>query len=302
MTDLIPADERKAQLQDAMLASIYARRNHRKASAYWLGFLNGVLASEKVEMAEYGPLHAEAENFLKLLHDPDAHELIDDLRIWKDEPDEIFEILRCIVSVRSRDFVNVSDVDEVNELYGFCAGIACDNRISVREVKKLILKLEKYPGGRIDRRIESVREAALRSISDGRITSEESDDICRWITHLVGDSASDTGLGTYGNVGVLPGALENHEVISFEHRSFVLTGSFKCAPRKVIQARIQELGGKIQPEVRLSTNYLCIAAEASRDWIQSHEGTKIRDAMNLRSRGEGPDLVPEAILSRALGM
>jgi hypothetical protein len=50
------------------------------------------------------------------------------------------------------------------------------------------------------------------------------------------------------------------------------------------------------------TDYLVVAAEASRDWKHSHEGTKIIRAMELRQKGGRPDLVHEPMLARALAL
>ncbi|ACP24376.1 superfamily I DNA and RNA helicases and helicasesubunits-like protein [Sinorhizobium fredii NGR234] len=286
--------------EGAALGRLHARSNNRKALAYWLGFLKGILASNKVETAEYAPLAVEAQNFLSLLHDPDALELIEDLRIWKNEPNEIYEIVENIVAMRSRDFVVESEKDEINELYGFCAGIACDNRICLEEIESLLTKLESYPRVQGDRRVLNLKAAAQRSIADGRITAEESDDICTWITHLVGDSATDTGIATFGNVGVLEGALEDHNDIVFDQRMFVLTGKFTLGPRKAIHGMIADRGGDFKSSVCRNTNYLCVAAEASRDWRHSHEGLKIMKAIELRAEGRGPELVHEGILTRAL--
>jgi len=292
-------DMKHLEHDGAALGRIHARSNNRKALGYWLGFLKGVLASTKVETTEYDPLRVEAENFLNLLHDPDARELIEDIRIWKDEPNEIYEIVENIVAVRSRDFVIESEKDEINELYGFCAGIACDNRITPEEVERLLSRLDSYPRIQNDQRVRNLRTAAQRSIADGRITPEESDDICNWITHLVGDSATDTGIATFGNVGVLDGALEDHNDIIFDRRMFVLTGKFTLGPRKAIQGMISDRGGEFKSSVCRNTNYLCVATEASRDWRHSHEGLKIMRAMELREEGRGPQLVHEGTLAQA---
>ncbi len=300
MVDTMRAGKNALEHEGAALGRIHASSNNRKALGYWLGFLKGVLASENVENAEYEPLKVESENFLDLLHDPDARELIEDLHMWKDEPNEIYEIIENIVTMRSRDFVVENEKDEINELYGFCAGIACDNRITPGEVAKLLSKLGSYPRIQTDKRIVNLRNAALRSIADGRITPEESDDICTWITHLVGDSATDTGIATFGNVGVLEGALEDHNDIVFDRRMFVLTGKFTLGPRKAIQGMISDRGGEFKSSVCRNTNYLCVAAEASRDWRHSHEGTKIIRAMELRDEGPGPHLVHEGTLAQAL--
>jgi hypothetical protein len=300
MVDAVRPEKKVLVHEGAALRRIHASSNSRKALGYWLGFLKGVLASENVEHAEYEPLRVECENFLGLLHDPDARELIEDLYIWRDGPNEVYEIIENIVAMRSRDLVAENDKDEFNELYGFCAGIACDNRITPREVEKLLSKLGSYPRIQSDTRIANLRNAALRSIADGRITPEESDDICSWITHLVGDSATDTGIATFGNVGVLNGALEDHNHIVFDRQMFVLTGRFTLGPRKAVQGMISDRGGEFKSSVCRNTNYLCVAAEASRDWRHSHEGTKIIRAMELRDEGRGPHLVHEGTLAKAL--
>lgn len=287
--------------EGAALARIHARANYQKAVMYWLGFLKGILASNNIENAEFKPIHVEAENFLNLLHDPDACELIDDLRLWENEPNEIYEIIENIVAMRSRSFVIETEKDEINELYGFCAGIACDNHITPDEVEKLLSKLDGYPRIQKDTRVLSLRNAAKRSIADGRITQEESDDICSWISHLVGDSATDTGIATFGNVGILEGALDNHQDIIFEQKMFVLTGKFILGPRKAVQGMIAERGGEFKSNVCRNTDYLCVATEASRDWKHSHEGLKIMRSIELRNEGQGPSLVQEGTLAKAFG-
>ncbi|MFN7011868.1 MAG: hypothetical protein ACK4PN_17765 [Allorhizobium sp.] len=302
MVDTSHSQKSAFEHEGAALGRIHAHSNSRKALGYWLGFLKGVLASESIEKAEYEPLRVESENFLGLLHDPDARELIEDLCLWKDEPNEVYEIVESIIAMRSRDFAIETEKDEINELYGFCAGIACDNRITPKEVEKLLSKLSSYPRIQTDKRMVNLRNAALRSIADGRITPEESDDICTWITHLVGDSATDTGIATFGNIGVLEGALEDHKDIIFDRRMFVLTGKFTLGPRKAIQGMISDRGGEFKSSVCRNTNYLCVAAEASRDWRHSHEGTKIIRAMELRDEGCGPDLVHEGTLAKALSI
>ncbi|MEP3082292.1 MAG: hypothetical protein ABJO75_00760 [Sedimentitalea sp.] len=273
----------------AALGRIHKHSNYRKVMAYWLGFLKGVLASKHIETAEFSPLKVEAENFLALLKDDDAKELIEDLAIWQNEPREIFAIIQDIVDIRSKEFQLETENDDVNEMYGFCAGIACDNHITLEEVQTLLRRLESYPRIQQDSRIRNLRLSAQRAISDGRITSEESDDICDWITQLVGDSASDTGLPTFGNTGVLQGALDDFREIAFNGQMFVLTGKFALGPRKAVSGLIEERGGITKETVCKNTSYLVVAAEASRDWRQSHAGLKIMRAIELRDAGHGPE-------------
>lgn len=155
---------------------------------------------------------------------------------------------------------------------------------------------------RSDSRVASLGSVARKSIDDGWITEEESEDICQWITTLVGDSATDTGLATFGNIGVIDGALEDPSRFSIPDRMFVLTGKFAIGPRKVLAGMISERGRAWKNTVCGATDYLVVAAEASREWKHSHEGTKIIRAMEFRHKGGRPDLVHEPMLASALSL
>lgn len=119
--------------------------------------------------------------------------------MWRNEPNEIHDIIENIVSMRSREFLVEAEKDEIKSSTDFAAGIACDDRLTAKEVEKLSARLETYPPIQSDKRVVNLKNAR-RSIADGRITPGESDDICTRIIHLVGDSASDIGIATFGNV------------------------------------------------------------------------------------------------------
>jgi len=110
-----------------------------------------------------------------------------------------------------------------------------------------------------------------RSIANSQITPDESDEICTWITHLVGDSATDTGIATFGNVRAIECALDNHKNIDIDQRMLVLKGKLTLGARKAIQGMIFDGGGEFKGTLCRNTHYLCVAAEASRDWKHSHD-------------------------------
>lgn len=287
----------------AILAKIHEKGNQRKREAYWLGFLRGILASSKLEDMEVPSLRAEAEHFLELLGDDDAAEILRDLdTAFDDYNGEVYAAVECIAEQRSRSRVDGGSVDVANEFYGFCAGIACDNRIVPEEVTAVLAEIGRLPSDvAADSRISLLGEAAQRAILDGRVTPEESEDISSWICHLVGDSCADTGLATFGNMPVLDDVVKDVKQIVFEENSFVVTGTFLFAPRKVIKSVIVELGGTVSESVSRKTHYLVFGAEASRDWKYSHEGTKLARARELRQLNGSPLLVDESTFCRALG-
>lgn len=285
------------------LAGIHGKANWRKAMAYWLGFLRGILASSRVETREFGPLRAEAEQFARLLRDEDALELVRDLDTeWSNASEEIGSVVRCIIDYRSRDFSLETEKDEVNEFYGFCAGIACDGVITEKEVIALLERISSSMVLVQDPRVTRLAFGAKHAIADGIISKAESSDICSWITGLVGDSAADTGVATYGNVGLFEEHLLLKDSLQFEGRVFAVTGRFQLGPRKVVESLIAERGGRLKPQVTFDTKYLLVSATASRDWKHSHEGTKIIRAIELRQQRESPEFVLEPIFEAAVGL
>jgi hypothetical protein len=62
-----------------------------------------------------------------------------------------------------------------------------------------------------------------------------------------------------------------------------------------------ERGGLVSRSVSRSTDYLIVAAIASRDWLHSHQGTKIIEALKLREKGGSIHFVEELTFRKALG-
>lgn len=286
------------------LGRINATRNRRKAEAYWLGFLEGVLASESIENLEIDAIRAEAEQFLSLFGDEDAADLIQDLdTAYNDYHGEIYAAICCIVDYRTRPFSHAPEAtDRCNRFFGFCAGIACDGRLKLKEVQKLIDMIDQDTEFLDDSRIAGLRKVAVEAISDRHLSVEEEEDISEWIARLVGDSCADTGLPTYGNSPSIDGVLRDPATLVFENAGFVVTGAFSMAPRKVIESWIAQRGGVVAKSVSRNTDYLIVAAIASRDWLHSHQGTKIIEARKLREQGGRPHFVDELTFRRALGL
>lgn len=284
------------------LGRINAKRNHRKAEAYWLGFLEGVLASESIENLEIDSIRAEAAQLLCLFGDEDAADLIQDLdTAYNDYHGEIYAVISGIVDYRLRSFNHSPEAnDRCNRFFGFCAGIACDGRLKVNEVEKLIGMIDQDTEFLDDARIAGIRKVAAEAISDRHLSAEEEEDISEWIARLVGDSCADTGLPTYGNSPAIDGVLRDPATVVFENAAFVVTGAFSMAPRKVIESWIASRGGVVTKSVSRSTDYLVVAAVASRDWLHSHQGTKIIEARKLHEQGGRPHFVDELTFRRAL--
>lgn len=278
-----------------------AKANKAKILAYWLGFLQGVCASGKLEQMEIEPLRAESMAFLGVFRDLDALELLRDLdSAFDDYHSEIYDVLQNIIAQRTPKARDRSEDYDVNAFYGFCAGISCDNKLLFSEVEQLIGRIDDAPSLVADKRIASLRRHASKALADGVISAEEEADMGLWIRRLVGDSFADTGLATLGNTPEIEGALADHRALDFDGTAFVLTGVFSIAPRRQLENMLQERGAKILKAVSKTTSYLAVANTASMAWVKSHEGNKLIRARELREVHGKPDFVPEGVLRKAL--
>ena len=70
-------------------------------------------------------------------------------------------------------------------------------------------------------------------------------------------------------------------------------------PKKAVGEMIEERGGIYAERLTSETDYLVVASVASRDWTQSSEGRKIQQALEMRRKGAGPEILQEVVLRKA---
>lgn len=278
------------------LAKIHAANNDKKYFCHLTGFLEGVIASGYLEKAEFAPLLVECREFFEKIGDPDAYDILEDFAA--DILD--YETIKACAYSRAAEIDPTCDKSALNRFLGFCRGIACDGVIKVREAKSLVEILSnrqallEVPG------VLEIFNTASDAISDGIVEQEESEEIARAITAIVGDSYIDTGLSTAFGVAVF----DEYRFSKFKDEVvgsiFVLTGSFKTSPRKRLELHLSNLGATVNNVVSGKTQFLIIGGEASRDWIEMNRGLKLRKALELRQKSASPHLVSEAQIMRHL--
>ena len=81
--------------------------------------------------------------------------------------------------------------------------------------------------------------------------------------------------------------------ISFENKSFCITGLLSKDSRNNLKNKIIELGGLATDTVTLKTDYLIVGSENNPFWTFSCYGRKVEKALNLRKKGHQIILVHE---------
>jgi hypothetical protein len=280
------------------LAHIHRVSNDKKYFCYFTGFLEGVAASGRLEPGEVEPLLAQCNDFVANINDGDANDILED---FKCEILELASIVDCI-EVRSSAIDKTCEKSSLNSLLGFCAGIACDDQITLSEAKTLLERLEASDSFANQPILRALATTCSDALEDGEISNSESIEICSIITALVGDCYADTGLSALGQTAIFKCCGLDPSVEDFDQATFVLTGNFELRPRRLIEDAIVEKNGRISKTVSSGTDYLVIAAEASRDWVATHRGGKIIKADDLRSKVGRPNFLSEAALLKNLSI
>lgn len=294
----------KLEVGGVELGQINRQSNRRKTELYWLGFLEGTMASGRIEHGEIASLKAEAEAFARFFNDPDAKDLaLDIAHVHGVFDNDLHEQLDDIVSVRRKLAIaesELSDKDRMNEFLGFCAGILSDGEVLEAEARAIMRRFAADTALSQHPHLVNLQSTLGTALADNILDGRESEDIKDWITRLVGDGYADTGLASIGNTTQLPDMLSDYREIVFSKRLFAVTGALRIGPRRALADLIRARDGIFAERITLETHYLVVAPAASRDWRATHFGTKIETAQRYIAQGAELRFVPEYVFEQAL--
>ena len=253
-----------------ILGTIHERANTAKNHCFFVGFLDGVAANERLDCTELEPLLAECEAICRLVRDEDAAEILEEAAAGHhDTPKELLNLLLQIAEVRSQYIDSSCRRSSANRLLGFCAGVNCDSIITTREAKELFERLSSEHDLDEDPRIVSLKYALLDALEDGTIDPAESEEISRLITRLVGDSYADTGIPSSETIPVIQD-LDAVDENSLDGCNTVVTGSFSYGTRGEVVRRLEEFGAVVQKNPSGKTDIVIIGSEGSPHWTYKH--------------------------------
>lgn len=160
--------------------------------------------------------------------------------------------------------------------------------------------------------------------ADNVITSGELQDLSKWIdsydSHFTGDpaftkikTAVQKAAANYNSDSEqelraalfqyvsLPSCDACNE-IEFDHKNFVLSGSFAYGPKKTVAHEIEQRGGVIVSSVSKNTDFLVVGGEKSILWKYDNYGKKVARARELKEQGVAITILGEGELLRACGI
>lgn len=271
------------------LGRVHGERNDKKHFCYFTGFLEGIAASGDLELGEVEPLIKQCIDFVKLNSEPDARDIIEDFSAELLDYDTVIQL----EEIRSELIDSGCEKSSTNRFLGLCAGVACDDLITLSEAIVLLRRIDQSSHLLNDPFVRSLRFCLQDAIEDGEIDVLESVEICKSITKLVGDCYADTGVSSFGNVPDFSDLMVQLDWSDCEGLSFLLTGQFRTSPRSEMENELEALGLTKAKSVSKKLDLIIVAGEASRDWIHTHKGTKIVKALELREKTGKPQFVSE---------
>ncbi len=278
--------------------------NDRKRANYWCGFIEGALASGKIEKLEPEALEREASAFVEFFDDPDAADLLADLRAKCFSSDaDLFEQL-CDMAATMDQALSVDpkfeEKDALNRFLGFCGGILCDGILSDSEIIATRDRFMSCPILKSSVALTELRHAVTQALHDNFIDETERTEISQWLSHLVGDGYGASGEPNIGNVSKLDVHAPTSVKVSFKNHNFVVTGPTSIGTRSHVASLISNAGGNFQRNVTTATNYVITADSASPYWRTTHFGAKLQRANELIEQGYNIVILNESEFMEAL--
>ena len=181
------------------------------------------------------------------------------------------------------------DRRSVDSLIGIAAGITADGCINQKEatflknwIKSNLIHLDDPVVNILYRRLDDM-------LRDNILDPDESLELLSLLKQFTGIHEGSVQL--FSTPASLP-LNSPPPTLSWEDRTFILTGTMAYGPRKDCEALIIERGGRIGCSVSKKVNFLIIGSIGNDQWMHTSYGFKIKKAVELRETG-----FPIAIIS-----
>lgn len=184
---------------------------------------------------------------------------------------------------------------ELQILQGICHGILADGIIENEEIYQLEKWIEGnehlssyYP-------YDEIRSLITSILSDGKIDETERVRLKAYFKDFV--NLTDKELiqqinDETANVKI-SGICTMYPEIDFDGTYFCFTGLSARASRKEIEKQLEDLGGRLENNVTLKTNYLIVGDAGNPCWAFACYGRKVEKAISLRKAGHTLSVIHE---------
>lgn len=200
---------------------------------------------------------------------------------------ELKQRKNAAISNHSKSRVASRDMDE---LIGLCKGIIADGAVVQPEAEYLLGWINSHQDLRTSWPASMLFERLPLMLEDNYLSPDEELELCKLVKGIAGNNA--TALGVASASTDLP--YSNPACpITFQARTFCITGTCRYGVRKTVAETIESRGGIVQDSITKKLDYLLIGEVGSADWKHSTFGQKIIKAVELIEKGSTLAIVSE---------
>lgn len=191
-------------------------------------------------------------------------------------------------SARSKNAAKIQD-RLIDELIGICRGVIADGKVDEKEAIYIGQWIENHREIAEKWPVNILYARLMETLQDGVVNLEERVELLETLRNITGDS---TMFQESNHSTTLPLDMPVPK-ISFEGKSFCLTGRFVFGSTFDCEETIAEMGGTISDTPSDETDYLVIGEFCSPEWRHTTFGRSIEKAVELKEAGNSILIISE---------
>ena len=161
-------------------------------------------------------------------------------------------------------------------LMGILEGITCDKMINVLELDSLQQWINDNMHLKGNYPFDTILTTINKVLEDGIVTTDESNELVELFNHFIN-----------------PIEKKSNFCSELSGKKICLTGNFVNGTKDDIGELVVKHGGEISSGVTRNTNIVLVGGEGSKDWSYGNFGTKVKKAMELKSKGFDIEILSE---------
>ncbi|MEC4004843.1 BRCT domain-containing protein [Flavobacterium sp. SUN052] len=184
---------------------------------------------------------------------------------------------------------------DLQTLQGLCHGILADGIITDKEIYDLNQWLSENEHLNTYYPYDEIRSLLLSIVSDNKINDEERTLLKAYFKQFIkleNEEIQKQIESETANV-TISGLCTSEPNVSFDGKTFCITGVLKRGNRESLQNDIRKLGGVPTESITKKTDYLIVGDNGNPAWAFSCYGRKVEKALSLRKNGHTITLIHE---------
>ena len=288
-----------ANFEDSEQQVVTVKARADKAINSLKGILLGIISDDKIDSYETKELQLWANEHYDLINRNPFREfmlLIDNTVANAIPPKETIEDLYWLCQKYEHGSIYYNGItSDLQQLQGIFHGVLSDGDLNDTEIFKLHEWLSENEHLNSYYPYDEIRSIVLSVVSDKKIDDEERMILMAFIKQFVELSNNDVKESiekATADINI-SGICAIDPEISFQNKTFCITGIISRGTRSELQNAIKEKGGVPVNSISKKTDYLIIGDTSNACWSYACYGRKVEKALDLRKSGHNIILVHE---------